>query len=93
MKRAVDSISKYSLTSMEWSVTAVNRPTKKSFSSKEIQIAINNAKRNFDGTYHKIKDKFLQLYLYEFIYKLNKRYFGERIFERLVIASISTGGH
>ena len=56
---------------------------------KWVHIAISNAKRNFAGNYHKIKRKYLQLYLNEFIYKLNRRYFGERIFERLVIASIT----
>jgi hypothetical protein len=57
---------------------------------KWVHIAISNSKRNFVGTYHKIKKKYLQLYLNEFIYKLNRRYFGERIFDRLIIASITT---
>jgi len=35
----------------------------------------------------------LQLYLNEFVYKLNRRYFGKRIFDRLVIASITANGH
>jgi hypothetical protein len=56
---------------------------------KWVHIAISNAKRNFVGNYHKIKRKYLQLYLNEFVYKLNRRYFGERIFDRLVIASIT----
>jgi hypothetical protein len=43
--------------------------------------AISNVKLNFTGKYHKIKKKYLQLYLNEFVYKLNRRYFGERIFE------------
>jgi hypothetical protein len=60
---------------------------------KWVHIAISNAKRNFTGTYHKIKKKYLQLYLNEFVYKLNRRYFGERIFDRLVIASITANGH
>jgi len=60
---------------------------------KWVHIAISNAKRNFVGTYHKIKAKYLQLYLNEFVYKLNRRYFGERIFDRLVIASITASGH
>ena len=60
---------------------------------KWVHIAIGNAKRNFAGTYHKIKKKYLQLYLNEFVYKLNRRYFGERIFDRLVIASITANGH
>ncbi len=38
---------------------------------KWVHIAISNAKRNFVGTYHKIKKKYLQLHLNEFVYKLN----------------------
>jgi hypothetical protein len=60
---------------------------------KWVHIAISNAKRNFAGIYHKIKRKYLQLYLNEFIYKLNRRYFGERVFDRLVIASVTANGH
>lgn len=56
---------------------------------KWVHIAIRNAKHNFVGNYHKIKRKYLQLYLNEFVYKLNRRYFGEKIFERLVIANIT----
>jgi hypothetical protein len=55
---------------------------------KWVHIAISNAKRNFLGVYHKIKGKYLQRYLDEFIYKLNRRYFGEKLFDRLVLASI-----
>lgn len=59
---------------------------------KWVHIAINNDKRNFAATYHKIKTKYLQLYLNEFVYKFNRRYFEDRIFDRLVIASITTSG-
>lgn len=54
-----------------------------------VHIAISNAKRSFAGNYHKIKRKYLQLYLNEFVYKLNRRYFGDRIFDRLVVANIT----
>jgi len=54
-----------------------------------VHITISNAKRNFLGNYHKIKGKYLQLYLNEFVYKLNRRYFRERLFDRLVIAGIT----
>lgn len=54
-----------------------------------VHITISNAKRNLLGNYHKIKGKYLQLYLNEFVYKLNRRYFGDRLFERLVIANIT----
>ncbi|HIP36061.1 MAG TPA: IS1595 family transposase, partial [Crocinitomix sp.] len=40
-----------------------------------VHIAISNAKRTLLGIYHKIKGKYLQLYLDEFCYKLNRRYF------------------
>jgi transposase-like protein len=53
---------------------------------KWVHIAISNAKRNLLGVYHKIKGKYLQLYLDEFCYKLNRRYFGNRLFDRLVLA-------
>lgn len=57
-----------------------------------VHITISNAKRTLLGNYHKIKGKYLQLYLNEFIYKLNRRYFGDQIFDRLVIAGISSSG-
>lgn len=53
---------------------------------KWVHIAISNAKRNLLGVYHKIKGKYLQLYLDEFCYKLNRRYFGNRLFDRLTLA-------
>lgn len=56
---------------------------------KWVHIFISNAKRNLLGNYHKIKGKYLQLYLNEFVYKLNRRYFGEKIFERVIIANIT----
>lgn len=56
---------------------------------KWVHITISNAKRYLLGNYHKIKGKYLQLYLNEFVYKLNRRYFGDRLFERLVIANIT----
>ena len=39
---------------------------------------ISNAKRSILDTYHDIKAEFLQLYLNEFCYKFNRRYFGFR---------------
>lgn len=51
-----------------------------------VHIAISNAKRTLLGIYHKIKGKYLQQYLNEFCYKLNRRYFGERLFDRVTLA-------
>lgn len=53
---------------------------------KWVHIAISNAKRTLLGVFHKIKGKYLQLYLDEFCYKLNRRYFKEKLFDRLVMA-------
>jgi hypothetical protein len=56
---------------------------------KWVHIAISNSKRNFVGTYHKIKKKYLQFYLNEFVFRLNMRCFGDKLFDRLVIAGIT----
>lgn len=56
---------------------------------KWVHIVISNAKRNLLCNYHKIKRKYLQLYLDESVYKLNRRYFGEHLFDRLVLANIT----
>ncbi len=40
-----------------------------------VHISISNAKRSILDTYHDVKADFLQLYLNEFSYKFNRRYF------------------
>jgi len=57
-------------------------------SLKWVRIFIYNTKKSLLGNYHKIKGKYLQLYLNEFVYKLNRRYFDEQMFDRVVIAAI-----
>ncbi len=42
---------------------------------KRVHITISNAKRNLLGNFHTVKRKYLELYLNEFVYKLNRRYF------------------
>jgi hypothetical protein len=59
---------------------------------KWVHIAISNAKRNLLGNYYKIKGEYLQNYLDEFVYKLNRRYFGDKLFDRLIIAGITNTG-
>lgn len=54
-----------------------------------VHIAISNAKRMLLDIFHDIKPEFLQNYLNEYCYKFNRRYFGERLFDRLMIASVS----
>ncbi|AMS27689.1 transposase [Bacteroidetes bacterium UKL13-3] len=57
---------------------------------KWVHIAIANAKRMLLGIYHKIKGLYLQNYLNEFCYKLNRRYFGDKLFDRLTLAVAKT---
>lgn len=54
-----------------------------------VHIAISNAKRMLQDIYHDIKPEYLQNYLNEFCYKFNRRYFGENLFDRLMITSVS----
>ena len=52
---------------------------------------ISNAKRILLGVHYLIGKGYLQQYLNEFCYNVNRRYFGEEIFDRLIIAGISSG--
>ena len=54
-----------------------------------VHIAISNAKRMLLDMYHDIKPEYLQNYLNEFCYKFNRRYFGENLFDRLLVAAVS----
>ena len=54
-----------------------------------VHIAISNAKRLFLGVHHSIKREYLQNYLDEYCYKFNRRYFGEGLFDRLLVAAVS----
>jgi transposase-like protein len=48
-----------------------------------VHTIIAKAKRTFLGIFHSIKDKYLQLYLNEFCYKLNRRGQRDKIFDLL----------
>jgi len=48
-------------------------------------------KKILDGIHHSNGQDYLQNYLNEYCYKYNRRYFGERIFDRLLIACIENG--
>jgi hypothetical protein len=54
-----------------------------------VHIAISNAKRQLINTYHNVRPEFLQKYLDEFCYKFNRRYAGEALFNRLIVACVS----
>lgn len=57
-------------------------------SLKWVHVTISNAKRNLLGVYHMVSNNYLQNYLNEFCYRLNRRYFGENLFNRMVIAVV-----
>jgi transposase-like protein len=54
-----------------------------------VHIAIANSKRLLLDIYHRIDDDFLQNYLNEFCYKFNRRYMQDKLFDRLLVASVS----
>jgi len=51
--------------------------------------AITNSKNLIKGMHHGVENKYLQNYLSEFCYKYNRRYFGENVFNRLLICAVS----
>lgn len=53
-----------------------------------VHIAISNAKKKLLGLHHQINDSYMQNYLSEFCYKFNRRYFGEALFDRLIITAM-----
>lgn len=55
-----------------------------------VHLTISNAKRLLLDMYHSIKPEYLQSYLNEFCYKFNRRYYGESLFDRLLVASVAT---
>ncbi len=54
-----------------------------------VHTMISNAKRNLLGIHHMISKKYFQDYVDEFCYKVNRRYFGEKLFDRLLVACVS----
>ena len=54
-----------------------------------VHSAIGNAKKVLLGVHHSIGEGFLQNYLNEFCYKFNRRYMGDNLFDRLLVASVS----
>lgn len=54
-----------------------------------VHIAISNAKRMLLDIFHDIKPEYLQSYLNEFCYKFNRRYFGESLFDRVMVAAVT----
>lgn len=57
---------------------------------KWVHVAISNLKRTLLGIYHSVNANYIQSYLNEFCYKLNRRYFGNKLFDRAILAIIVT---
>ena len=56
-----------------------------------VNRTISNAKKILLGIHHNcINNQYMQNYLDEFCYKFNRRYFGERLSDRLMIAALET---
>ena len=55
-----------------------------------VHILIGNAKTFIRGTYHGVSHKHLQRYLNEFCYRFNRRLMESEIFDRILVASLST---
>jgi len=56
-----------------------------------VNRTISNAKKGLLGIHHNcIHDQYMQNYLDEFCYKFNRRYFGDKLSDRLLIAALET---
>lgn len=54
-----------------------------------VNRTISNAKKGLLGTHHNcVNDQYMQNYLDEFCYKFNRRYFGDKLSNRLLIAAL-----
>lgn len=51
--------------------------------------AITNSKNLIKAIHHAVESSYLQNYLNEFCFKYNRRYFGEKVFDRLLIAAVA----
>ena len=54
-----------------------------------VHTMISNAKRTLLGAHHMVLKKYVQNYLDEFCYKVNRRYFREELCDRLLIACVT----
>ena len=64
-------------------------PTEAGVQLPWVHTVISNAKRLFLGVHHSIGKQFLQNYLDEYCYKLNRRNFKSDLFDRMIIAGAS----
>lgn len=86
-----DSYSSYSnIKDLVWAHQAETlKPKEAAKALPWVHTMISNAKRNLLGIHHMISKKYFQDYLDEFCYKVNRRYFGEKLFDRLLFACVT----
>jgi hypothetical protein len=53
-----------------------------------VHTMISNARRSLLGTHHWVSDTYLQNYLDEYCYRTNRRYFGQKLWERLMVVAV-----
>jgi len=68
-------------------IREVSRTEEGNFNLKWVHIAISRLKKQLQ-TYHLISERMMQNYMNEFCYKFNRRYFGQKLFDKLIIDSI-----
>ena len=54
-----------------------------------VHLTISNAKRLLLSVFHDLKPEYLQNYLNEYCYKFNRRYLGEKQFDRILVAAVT----
>jgi hypothetical protein len=54
-----------------------------------VHTVISNAKRLFLGIHHSVNKKYLQNYLNEYCYKLNRRLLRDNLFDRMLLAGVN----
>ena len=67
------------------------RPTESMKKLPWVHTVISNCKREFLGTHHSVSRRYLQNYLNEFCYKLNRRDFETDLFDRMLISGVKEG--
>jgi hypothetical protein len=68
--------------------TLTSRKEETKHTLRWVHKTISNLNRNLLGIYHMVTYKYLQNYLNEIVYKLNRRYFCEKLLKLLIIASV-----
>ena len=90
-KMITDGYSTYQSLAAEFEMDVKKVPSKQAHIKLPwVHTAIGNAKKVLQGIYQHTQPEYLQNYLDEFCYKLNRRYFENDIFYRILVACTLT---